>query len=690
MKKMHYNTQCNNLIQRDINNKIREKLIPSNTDGDRNDNSESSLTFEVNAKNRKIIKKHNGESNIGTYKGTSTSCTSSTDSGVNISDNDEIPPSPTSSYLHSFPSSTSSSSGTATLNLLNKHYQKTYQNSNRDNNKNNDYNNHTFNVNNDNEADDDDDDDDVDDDDDDINNSKDFDNKLKIEQRRKRQQQQQQNQQKFLNVQCDSNECNNTQYQPNQNIIESENEITHQRNLTTGTPTIIVTNKTNNKNTTEITLQHDEFFNRPQRSPSISSSLSLSSSNTNRYKHNPPPNMHHCNGSPVVSIRSINSSTIITSDSDSDTDFNGDIEGVHDDYVIKKLGTQVSYPPNHPNIPNFNSGQTILNQKIVPGDDQVLTSPLALLAAVGDNIGAAQSLGPVPSFSAVPQRPQIGSIALSNSSDVTFGDKHFYEGPVTIQQFLIDSRDKSKDTNENDNPTFVNDENTNDAKDINLSPVQSGKRKKLIILGGLSTIVALLIVAAVLGSMAWNDSKNLYDDSECSGNGSLCLIDRDVWRAHPQKSQLDKQNLPLHRVIIAHTATDSCNSLKTCIERVRIIQEFHMNSFEWDDIGYNFLISSDGRVYVGRGWDAIGAHTKGYNKGSVGVAFIGTYVKAAPSDAQLKACLALLEEGVRLKKLVPQYHLYGARQFAATESPGDILYKIIKKWPHWSVDINLP
>ncbi|KAM7355387.1 peptidoglycan-recognition protein LC-like isoform 4-T5 [Cochliomyia hominivorax] len=683
MKKMHYNTQCNNLIQRDINNKIREKLIPSNTDGDRNDNSESSLTFEVNAKNRKIIKKHNGESNIGTYKGTSTSCTSSTDSGVNISDNDEIPPSPTSSYLHSFPSSTSSSSGTATLNLLNKHYQKTYQNSNRDNNKNNDYNNHTFNVNNDNEADDDDDDDDVDDDDDDINNSKDFDNKLKIEQRRKRQQQQQQNQQKFLNVQCDSNECNNTQYQPNQNIIESENEITHQRNLTTGTPTIIVTNKTNNKNTTEITLQHDEFFNRPQRSPSISSSLSLSSSNTNRYKHNPPPNMHHCNGSPVVSIRSINSSTIITSDSDSDTDFNGDIEGVHDDYVIKKLGTQVSYPPNHPNIPNFNSGQTILNQKIVPGDDQVLTSPLALLAAVGDNIGAAQSLGPVPSFSAVPQRPQIGSIALSNSSDVTFGDKHFYEGPVTIQQFLIDSRDKSKDTNENDNPTFVNDENTNDAKDINLSPVQSGKRKKLIILGGLSTIVALLIVAAVLGSMAWNDSKT---QDNVGGGYILRIVPRDGWLAQPSINDLIPLKHPIHRIIVIPTRTSECETQAACTYTVRITQTFNIESQQQDDIIYNFLIGGDGNVYEGRGWDFRGSVVKGFNDDSISFAYIGSFKKQPPNYKQLNVTKLLLEEGLRLNKLSSSYRVVGANKLDPTSvtTLADALYKSFQNWPHWS------
>lgn len=113
-----------------------------------------------------------------------------------------------------------------------------------------------------------------------------------------------------------------------------------------------------------------------------------------------------------------------------------------------------------------------------------------------------------------------------------------------------------------------------------------------------------------------------------------------------------------------------------------------MNSLGWDDIGYNFLISSNGQVYVGRGWDAVGAHTKGYNYGSVGISFIGTYMSIPPTEAQLNACLALLDEGLRLKKLANDYHIYGARQFGATESPGDSLYRQIKKWKRWSLNIN--
>ncbi|KAI8117692.1 Peptidoglycan-recognition protein LF [Lucilia cuprina] len=237
------------------------------------------------------------------------------------------------------------------------------------------------------------------------------------------------------------------------------------------------------------------------------------------------------------------------------------------------------------------------------------------------------------------------------------------------------------------------------AKDINSSAEQSGKlygyisKHKKIIIPCVLAFMTMLIVAIILGSRALSDSKNtnghhVNDDEECSGNGTFCLIERDVWRAHPQKNIMEKQKLPLHRAIISHTASEPCETLKICAERIRVIQEFHMNSLNWDDIGYNFLISSDGRVYVGRGWDAVGAHTKGYNYDSVGITFIGTYMKTPPTEEQLNACLLLLEEGLRLKKLDPNYHVYGARQFSATESPGNMLYNKIKKWERWSADIN--
>ncbi|XP_017085289.1 peptidoglycan-recognition protein LC isoform X5 [Drosophila eugracilis] len=173
-------------------------------------------------------------------------------------------------------------------------------------------------------------------------------------------------------------------------------------------------------------------------------------------------------------------------------------------------------------------------------------------------------------------------------------------------------------------------------------------------------------------------------DLDVIDDGSFVFLKVADWGGRPAKRNLDKQNLPVNRVIISHTAAEGCESREVCTSRLKVIQNFHMDSWSWDHIGYNFLVGGDGRIYEGRGWDYVGAHTKGYNKGAIGISFIGTFTLRKPNERQLKACQMLIEEGVRLKKVTPNYQLYGHRQLSATESPGEELYKIIQKWPHWS------
>lgn len=88
-------------------------------------------------------------------------------------------------------------------------------------------------------------------------------------------------------------------------------------------------------------------------------------------------------------------------------------------------------------------------------------------------------------------------------------------------------------------------------------------------------------------------------------------------------------------------------------------------------------------MYYGRGWDAEGAHTKGYNKFSIGIAFIGAFNTEEPTVQQLEACQKLLQIGVELGKLDKDYKLLAHRQLWATSSPGDKLFDIIKEWPHF-------
>uniref|UniRef100_A0A034VE47 Peptidoglycan-recognition protein LF n=1 Tax=Bactrocera dorsalis TaxID=27457 RepID=A0A034VE47_BACDO len=168
---------------------------------------------------------------------------------------------------------------------------------------------------------------------------------------------------------------------------------------------------------------------------------------------------------------------------------------------------------------------------------------------------------------------------------------------------------------------------------------------------------------------------------------SLLLISRDEWSAQTEPEGMQKLQLPIERIIIAHISTAQCENRVQCDARVRGMQAFHIHSNGWGDIGYNFLIGGDGLVYEGRGWYNQGAHTTGYNGNSICIAFIGTFNVEVPTEKDLKAAQLLIDEGVRLGVLTGNYRLYGARQLTATESPGKALYSIIMKWPHWSRSI---
>jgi len=117
---------------------------------------------------------------------------------------------------------------------------------------------------------------------------------------------------------------------------------------------------------------------------------------------------------------------------------------------------------------------------------------------------------------------------------------------------------------------------------------------------------------------------------------------------------------------------------------VRFAQTFHIESRQWSDIAYNFLVGGDGLAYVGRSWDYIGAHSFGFNNKSIGISFIGTFNSVVPPKTQLHAAQKIIELGVKAGKIASDYKLLGHRQVSRTLSPGDALYDEITKWPHWS------
>lgn len=170
--------------------------------------------------------------------------------------------------------------------------------------------------------------------------------------------------------------------------------------------------------------------------------------------------------------------------------------------------------------------------------------------------------------------------------------------------------------------------------------------------------------------------------------GAPNLRSRSFWVAQPPLAPLDPNPLPARRIIVCHTATESCDSTSKCILKVRYIQQFQIDSLNVNDISYNYLVGDDGYVYVGRGWDKMGAHTKGSNNGTVGIAFIGTYIDVLPSPQQIESFNKLVALGVLLGKVTPDYSLVAQCQLKSTAAPGAALVRDMMTWPHY--DSSLP
>jgi len=98
--------------------------------------------------------------------------------------------------------------------------------------------------------------------------------------------------------------------------------------------------------------------------------------------------------------------------------------------------------------------------------------------------------------------------------------------------------------------------------------------------------------------------------------------------------------------VIHHTAGRNGYSRSEAPAIVRAIQLYHVKGNGWNDIGYNFLVDRFGTVYEGRYGGAernvVGAHARGFNTGSVGIAVLGTYGGAAPSRAAMDAVANLV------------------------------------------------
>ncbi len=182
--------------------------------------------------------------------------------------------------------------------------------------------------------------------------------------------------------------------------------------------------------------------------------------------------------------------------------------------------------------------------------------------------------------------------------------------------------------------------------------------------------------------------------------GSPTIIPRAAWGADESIKRAKPLYAPALRfALIHHTVNSNSYTPAQSAAIVRGIYVYHVKGNGWNDIGYNFLVDKYGQIFEGRygGIDkpVIGAHSQGFNTGSVGVAMVGNYDSSGISEAARTALVKLLAWRLDVAHIDPLSFLnvlsLGNQKFPAgipvnlraisghrdvyfTECPGNALY----------------
>ncbi|NP_001281117.1 peptidoglycan recognition protein 2 precursor [Cynoglossus semilaevis] len=164
------------------------------------------------------------------------------------------------------------------------------------------------------------------------------------------------------------------------------------------------------------------------------------------------------------------------------------------------------------------------------------------------------------------------------------------------------------------------------------------------------------------------------------------IIPRCQWGAKAHESTPTPLSLPLQFLYVHHTYEPSapCLSFTQCSRDMKAMQRFHQEDRGWGDIGYSFVVGSDGYVYEGRGWKHLGRHTRGHNHLGYGVSIIGNYTTRLPSrhavDLLRHRLVKCAIDGGRLRT---NFTIHGHRQVVNTLCPGDAFFSEIRSWEHF-------
>lgn len=123
----------------------------------------------------------------------------------------------------------------------------------------------------------------------------------------------------------------------------------------------------------------------------------------------------------------------------------------------------------------------------------------------------------------------------------------------------------------------------------------------------------------------------------------------------------------IDEIIIHCTATPAGRDVT--VEQIR---RYHVDHNRWADIGYHYVVSLDGTVHNGRPAEQPGAHCKGHNTRSIGIAYVGGLLSdnRTPADTRTPQQKQALEELIRkLLKQYPGARVHSHRDFTPKACP---------------------
>jgi len=125
------------------------------------------------------------------------------------------------------------------------------------------------------------------------------------------------------------------------------------------------------------------------------------------------------------------------------------------------------------------------------------------------------------------------------------------------------------------------------------------------------------------------------------------IITRDQWGANEPRCDSWGTADALQFAVVHHTAgSNGYATQSAAAQQIRNDQRYHQIGRGWCDLGYNFVVDRFGNIYEGAAGSIdralIGAHTAGFNTGSVGVSMLGDYTSLTPPGIMVDAVARII------------------------------------------------